>query len=244
MSIYPSQAATLASGLQAVVADTEGGAVIHELDTDCAHGRQVPGPFDDPPKSPNCRFCGIIASDDSTSVPEADRAILETDTYWMMAALGPLVLGHALLVTKHHGRGLLHEPTPTRAAYRRLAQRLRGLPALGRRGLLEVEHGGATTGRPGPCISHTHIHLLPGLGHLGGIFDAHLPRSDIVSESSYIWTSDGTSSRLYNAERLPGQGMRRIFAQSLEVEDWDWLLCPNIPLVRRSRSFWEEALDV
>lgn len=100
--------------------------------------------------------------------------------------------------------------------------------------MLEAEHGGAS---PGPCIDHTHVHVIPGLGSAIDL----LQSADLQPQSGepgYIWLRAGNVERLYLGTGVRGQFLRRSIAGWKGIEDWDWAVAPKLTDVQATISFW------
>src|ERR1700722_16377496 len=82
----------------------------------------------------------------------ANTILLDTNAFIVVPALGPLVLGHALAITKSHSLGLDYLNTSVKASYDKLSARLRRYCERRCGNLLEAEHGGPSFERRGPCI--------------------------------------------------------------------------------------------
>jgi diadenosine tetraphosphate (Ap4A) HIT family hydrolase len=171
--------------------------------------------------------------------------LLRSDAFIAIPALGPLVCGHALIVTIEHAVGLTYLGNSAHEDYNRLSLQLRQY--CGQRGdsLLEVEHGAAFPESRGPCISHTHIHLLPGLGNAVNVLGSRLPPISIEHRITrkprvpYIWLSNGAVERRYDASTAIGQETRRALGSYLSLDDWDWALRPRWDVVDATLNYWK-----
>lgn len=102
----------------------------------------------------NCRFC---------NPPDKERIIYETDNFYVMLSLGPIVEGYLLIVTKEHISTcafIEHEEE-----FDSLASKIREILTAEYGGCLFYEHG-----RAGTCLTfsegskhcyHAHMHCLP-----------------------------------------------------------------------------------
>src|SRR5215471_12439458 len=91
--------------------------------------------------------------------------------FLIVPALGPLVVGHVLVVSAKHKAGLRYLTSADQQDYERLRVQVRSYCKKFGDTLLEAEHGARDTSVRGPCIRHTHVHILPGLGEAGRLFD-------------------------------------------------------------------------
>src|SRR3954462_12978634 len=74
-----------------------------------------------------CVLCKAVTEPDQGHPVEVNRHMLATKGLVVMPALGPLVPGHALVVTRKHSIGLAYEDQSVRDEYLELAERLRGV---------------------------------------------------------------------------------------------------------------------
>lgn len=193
------------------------------------------------PASEQCVFCAmrLCAAHERTL---ENQVLLELSDLQLVPALGPLTRGHAIVVPISHGRGLLTESRSVRDRYRTFAASLRSKLAAQGDDLLEVEHGMADSRSLGPCISHTHVHLLPATGLRIADLEGSLPPRPAEARGAYVWVADGTSQRLFDAQSLRGQGTRQLLAEHLGVQDWDWALFPKYDLIRESIEYWRHLI--
>jgi len=175
----------------------------------------------------------------------ANAIIVRTSHFILIPALGPLVPGHTLVVSKKHSLSLSCLPAKVHSDYRCLRIRLRQYCNERGDSLLEAEHGGISD--RGPCIQHTHVHLLPRLGmHVDALSD-RLPPLEMSREGythlPYIWMSNGVIQRLYDASGAMGQEVRRALGRKLFLDDWDWAMNPRWQMVAITLLYWSELIN-
>ncbi|MCQ9181272.1 hypothetical protein KMT30_19930 [Streptomyces sp. IBSBF 2953] len=197
------------------------------------------------PDRADCELCTAAQGVTPRHFPQpVNRVLLRSRHFVVVPALGPLVPGHALVVGRRHAGGLLTTARRVQTDYAELAALLRAHCALRGQDLLELEHGGATQGGRGPCIDHTHVHLLPGLSHCIGVLDGRLPRLDApprptaAVERPYLWVRNATEARWYDATRAIGQEARRAIGRALQIDDWDWAVSPGWETVKETIGYW------
>lgn len=192
----------------------------------------------------SCELCTAATGVTPGHFPQpVNRVLLRSRHFVVVPALGPLVPGHALVVGRRHAGGLLTTAEQVQEDYARLASRLRAHCALRGRDLLELEHGGTTPGGRGPCIDHTHVHLLPGLSHCIDVLEGRLPRWEAAPPAEavarpYLWVRNAAEARWYDATRAIGQEARRAIGRALEIDDWDWAVSPGWDMVKETIGFW------
>jgi hypothetical protein len=161
----------------------------------------------------------------------------------VIPALGPLVVGHVLIVTTAHTGGLRYLQDDTQRNYEQLSIELREYCARSGDTVLEAEHGANDRAIRGPCIRHTHVHVLPGLGNAAGMFDSRRDLEKVDSSSynridSYVWVNNGEREKVYDASRVIGQEIRQAVGQYLSIDDWDWAVNPKPELIALTIEYW------
>jgi diadenosine tetraphosphate (Ap4A) HIT family hydrolase len=203
------------------------------------------------PKREYCRLCDALSGrlDDGEFRP-CDTILYRTTSFVLLPAIGPLIDGHAMIVSKKHFTSLTAMSEESLAEYAALTQMLRDLPTIGSN-LLEAEHGGITGDLAGGCIAHTHINILPGLASSVELFTTTLSSLSTLTSieelkqvgAPYIMIRGIEQHvRLFEARGLPTQFIRRTLAVQLGVADWNWRTAPEPEGVQRTINFWNIAL--
>jgi diadenosine tetraphosphate (Ap4A) HIT family hydrolase len=161
----------------------------------------------------------------------------------IIPALGPLVVGHVLVISTEHTAGLQYLSAEVQHGYKRLSAKIRQYCARLGDTVLEAEHGAYNGAVRGPCIRHTHIHILPGLGNAAKIFDKRPSLEDANCSSSnlvgsYLWINDGNCDAVYDASQVIGQEIRQTVGEYLGVDDWDWAINPKTVLIKHTIEYW------
>jgi SAM-dependent methyltransferase len=190
-----------------------------------------------------CRMCAVVQVESEPLWTSADPAVLacnrhiiETDNFVVCLALGQIVPGYALLVSK------LHVPCMGALSVR-VWEELEGLKSLVR-GLFEpkfgplvfFEHGRLRESvRMDGAVVHAHMHAatgppgfvegilrkLPFQAAKGGVFS----RRSFENEKSYMLIEDHSNNCYgFNPEvGLPPQYLRRYLAQCAGLQgQWNW----------------------
>lgn len=190
---------------------------------------------------PGCCICRELRKGRSpldfqrkTGLP--NRILAETENFAAFPSLSPIVVGHILLVPKHHISSIaqLHAAFHTEfktfisTLLRRISARLE--PPI------VLEHG-IGNGKIGGCgISHAHLHLLPLSPSVAARVNSQISRSFLFSQLQLAQLADGThnddSYLLFGLkpeelsvafqENVPSQYFRKIIATQLGLERWDW----------------------
>jgi diadenosine tetraphosphate (Ap4A) HIT family hydrolase len=163
--------------------------------------------------------------------------------FLIVPALGPLAVGHVLVISAVHTEGLRYLPEEMQQCYELLSGEIRSYCARLGDNVLEAEHGAREGSVRGPCIRHTHIHILPGLGDVASIFDSNGDLDALKSSASthigpYLWIRNGIREKVYDASRAIGQEIRRTIGENLSIDDWDWIVNPKTELIARTKEYW------
>jgi len=167
--------------------------------------------------------------------------------FLLVPALGPLVVGHVLAISTEHTAGLQYLSAEVQQSYEQLSTKLREYCARLGDTVLEAEHGAHDSSVRGPCIRHTHVHILPGLGNAARIFDGrnNLECINHASNSigSYLWINSGGRGRIYDASQVVGQEIRRSVGEYLRIDDWDWGINPKVRLIALTIEYWNKISE-
>jgi diadenosine tetraphosphate (Ap4A) HIT family hydrolase len=173
----------------------------------------------------------------------ANTILGRNERFVIIPALGPLVVGHVLAVSVAHTAGLRYLPPLVQENYESLSDQVRGYCGQLGDTVLEAEHGARGTSMRGPCIRHTHVHILPGLSKAAKLFEnkhnlKRLNGETSGSVDSYLWISDGRCARTYDGSEVVGQQIRQAIGQHLNFDDWDWAVNPKAGLIASTIAYW------
>lgn len=188
----------------------------------------------------HCDFCDEFSGGTQNAFIElyqgslADRTVLETNSFKVVPSLGQIVQGYLLVIPKTHCCALADLGVELLEELDQLKLRL--VSAMGAEyGTCALfEHGTRAEGSGGCGISHAHLHVLP-LPHAKDPLEklktsfqheriSGITALGIIKPScSYLYYEDTCGScHVFYPTFLPSQYMRRILAESLGVESWDW----------------------
>jgi len=188
----------------------------------------------------HCEFCDEFSGGTRNSFVEryhddhVDRTIVETSGFKVVPSLGHIVQGYLLLIPRDHCCALADLPAESLRELEQLKTMLVGSLRGKYGGYVLFEHGARTENSGGCGISHAHLHAVPLpvekdlLQTLRASF-RHQQISGISglrgapADCSYLYYEDvrGGCYVFYPAY-LPSQYMRRLIAERLGVENWDW----------------------
>jgi diadenosine tetraphosphate (Ap4A) HIT family hydrolase len=201
----------------------------------------------------NCRLCNVLHNPfqfDSGELRPCDTILFKTTNFVLLPSIGPLVCGHAMVVSRMHYSSLASMPQEAIREYEELAQMLFRLPEISGN-LLEAEHGSTRECPAGACVVHTHIHLLPGFMKHHGFLDSSLPVIGTfpnlaaihgVSQPYILLRGNLGEAVMFAADSVPTQAIRRVLCDRLGQSDWDWRVEPRNGLIEETVGFWKAAL--
>jgi len=163
------------------------------------------------------------------------RILLESGPFVVVPSLGPLTVGHVLIVPREHYLSVGGLPP-------RLMEQLASVylavwdfleDKFGQ--CMAFEHGCAEGGkRGGACVDHAHVHLLPAGCALAQRLEA-IGRPGVIADLTELaqWHADGEAylfyesrdrvKRVWSVGAIPSQLLRMLIAGELGVGDrWDW----------------------
>lgn len=212
-----------------------------------------------------CSICDELRLDGRSRLGEAlgdssihNAVLCSSRHYVVIPSIGPLAMGHSLLVTRDHRKSILRSVDAGQLI--ELSTLLRGLYESGfvrRAGaetILCFEHGTSKTSDVELCsTSHAHLHVVP--LQSTQLADVHrvLGRRDEMDQvvlddlssmvsrlEEYIayfeFGADAITrgARVFNASGRPSQYMRRVIMRCLGSQNWDWKVDPRASIVRRA----------
>lgn len=134
--------------------------------------------------------------------------------------------------------------------YEAMVKMLFELPGIGGN-LLEAEHGSTEECDAGACVTHTHIHLMPGFRKHHTFLDNSLR---VVGKFPVLTGIHGFNQpyillranlgnvTMFNADSVPTQTIRRVLCNRLGQPNWDWRTEPRNELIAETVAFWKGAL--
>jgi diadenosine tetraphosphate (Ap4A) HIT family hydrolase len=197
-----------------------------------------------------CALCLAVSQSEGSNFPLYNTHLFSTPGFVILPALGPIVLGHVLVVTRDHITSLGQTGRSTIDEYEALVESVIRRPGYSRRDLLEAEHGSSDQESAGACITHAHVNLIPGLGSLVEVLDHELPRLPIEPSPAgllfppppYIFMRAADHVRLFRAHDVGSQRIRRAIFERLSRDDWDWAVFPHLDVVAATVELWRRIV--
>jgi diadenosine tetraphosphate (Ap4A) HIT family hydrolase len=178
--------------------------------------------------------------------------LLSSPLFVLLPALGALVPGHLLVVSRSHSPSLGGLGCAALAEYQDVVISYRTKLRLQVNDVLEAEHGAGVSGRGGGCIEHAHINLIPRFAQCIDVLDDILPRIGGIADlrdltnlagQPYIFMRAGDVLRVFDATTAPSQLVRRGICQRHGRDDWDWALFPGHENINATLAMWTSQRD-
>jgi hypothetical protein len=114
-----------------------------------------------------------------------------------------------------------------------------------------AEHGGSELTGEGPCISHTHVNVIPSvpdevldLTRVGRPLLAQGLLSELPqTENSYFLIGREGRWKLYDAAYAPSQYLRQLLYTHYGQSDWNWQRSINTQMETKTLSAWTAAFS-
>jgi diadenosine tetraphosphate (Ap4A) HIT family hydrolase len=189
----------------------------------------------------NCDFCEEFSGCNENAFSRIygqelkSRRLLHSQGFVIVPSLGQIVEGHLLIVPVWHYTAFADIPTHLLAQFSQLYERVRSALSYVYGPVLFFEHGVRGTRSGGCGIDHAHMHALPFTGVNEPIEDLKRKHSfkpvrsiseinqQVSANSPYIYYQQ-TNGLAWTGEVdfIPSQYLRRILAESLGINSWDW----------------------
>lgn len=199
-----------------------------------------------------CKLCDVIV--DSLEINNAsklcNRLLYSTKSFLITPCIGPLVPGHILIISKEHFENLSCMNAIERDEINQIFDLLRVKLPKYYSDCLVAEHGAYDFQQnSGACIIHTHLHVIPNCLDSIIAFDAILKYvllnniSELVDiDYPYILAASHDFIRIYNADSVPSQMIRRlILASRGETQNWDWRTQPENDFNEQTIKIWQDV---
>ena len=193
----------------------------------------------------HCSFCEELFGPDEISSPlvktffaEAalsSRTLFETEKLFVVPSLGPLTVGHILVLPKSHYYSVGEIPPADLPELEYVVRESHKILTLTFGSCLAFEHGCVEdVGKPGACIDHAHLHMLPLKGDLRPAIEKRFGCGERIQSLRelrqfagrrvpylYYQDQDG-EGHAYEALEAPSQFFRQVVAVLMHgAENWD-----------------------
>jgi diadenosine tetraphosphate (Ap4A) HIT family hydrolase len=208
-----------------------------------------------------CDFCDEFSGGNQNAftriyapVPKS-RALFESENFVLVPSLGAIAEGHVLIIPKRHYTALADMPHRQIRELSELSERVRQIVFQSYGPSLLFEHGVRSQGSGGCGIDHAHLHTVP-FSHSADpfeILEKKYPFKAVSSIAELNYKAPPNCSYLYyeevcgrswifDVDYMPSQYVRKLLAESIGSQSWDWRNCGREPallaaLVRLSKCF-------
>ncbi len=188
-----------------------------------------------------CDFCDEFAGGTSNAFYDRyqetlrNRVLLATDSFRVFPSIGQMVEGYLLIAPLRHYAALDEMPTRLGDELADICEHVRTILSQTYGPCLFFEHGARAPANGGCGIYHAHLHVVP----LDGAPDpvsglkTRFSYKKLIALTSLSKESDGDAPYLYYEDlisnryqfsvgNLKSQYMRRVLAEALGTNDWDW----------------------
>lgn len=179
-----------------------------------------------------CRFC---------NPPDKERILYESENFYIMLSLGPIVEGYLLLVSKQHIGCCADIPDEQFEEFIFLYEKVKVILKESYGNVICYEHG-----RAGSCLIpssgskhcfHAHMHFIPTKINLNELVKKDFKNSILLKDlsqlrkyfllngSPYLFAEDDKSMNIYpNIVNLKRQYLRFITSRAINQEElYDWV---------------------
>ena len=187
-----------------------------------------------------CRFC---------NPPEPERILYETDNFYVMVSLGPIIEGYLLIVTKEHIGACLNIPDNLFEEFLFIKKKVKRVLLNVYGACLFFEHGkigtSLTMGEDHKHCLHAHLHCIPTNFQLNKVvgqdFASHLFETmnecyeSMKGIDKYLFIEDEVIKTYVPEFKIRKQYLRYKLALSLNHKDrWDWVQNQNWDLINKT----------
>lgn len=200
----------------------------------------------------HCRFC---------NPPNLDRIVYETNNFYVMLSLGPIVEGYLLICSKEHFDCCGKIDSRLGKEFDDLAELVRKILVEAYGNCIFYEHG-----RAGSCMTfsegdkhcyHAHMHCVPVDTKLNSLLDKNFypikhnswedfRKSSHKYNEPYLFVDDGNKvSHLVVKEDIRRQYLRHLTAVSIGNEDlWSWVEHQRPEVIKLGRDKLRPFFDI
>lgn len=190
-----------------------------------------------------CYACAQLLSATGDRMSWYDRHLLANHTGVVIAALGPLVTDHVLVLPRRHVSAFLDLRPEEKSSLLELSQlvaRRLGYDSE----YTVVEHGVRDLTRArSSCFDHAHLHVLPGSWQRPGIGFERVRTGSSTADwpTNYILWRDLAGTHVAVDPGVP-QFLRRVISEQTGRPDtYDWALFPRYRDIRATHRLLDQA---
>lgn len=182
-----------------------------------------------------------------------DTILIQNEDFICIPALGALLPGYVLIVSKRHFIGIneatKRELTSLNCITNEVFKHL-----IYKSGHIMFEHGGATCASSSSCIDHFHIHIAPISQFTAADILSKIPIpytiknkttkqeiQQLSTNAPYLMISDKTETYHLASPSFPSQLIRRVIATMLGMKDeWNWTIYTHENNIKKTIEIFNE----
>lgn len=180
-----------------------------------------------------CPFCSDtkFKNNDLFSLPIKDIILFENENLWVKVDIGPLCVGHILIITQNHYLNFGELSNEIKKDVRKLKEKIKRVYSqVYGTDVLFFEHGSTLDVSAGASINHAHLHCIPYNFDVSGCLNELLgePFSGDWSsfnnnKFSYLYLeSEQIGKLIYKVDALTSQFLRELVAQKMGMDKYSW----------------------
>lgn len=180
-----------------------------------------------------CIFCpgNILKNNYLHNLPGDECILYKSDNLYIQIDIAPITLGHILIIPIKHYLNFFELPKDIKEEVLILQDKIKKYyKDKYNSNVLFFEHGSVIDNMAGSSIDHAHLHCMPmnkpiNLSKdLGSSINYNILKSNINfnNEFGYIYTEYNNKSNLYKVNNLPSQYLRKVIADNLKNNDYNW----------------------
>jgi diadenosine tetraphosphate (Ap4A) HIT family hydrolase len=187
----------------------------------------------------NCDFCDELSKGKENAFARVygslSRVLFDNENFVVMPSLGQIVEGYVLIVPTKHYTAMADMSSDLHEDLTRVCLRVRNSLAQVYGPALFFEHGVRGTEAGGCGVEHAHLHAVPfdaarepidelKKNHSFRMIESISELNQRVSPNSPYLYYEQTNGQAWvcETEHIPSQYVRKLLAESIGIESWDW----------------------
>lgn len=196
---------------------------------------------------PQCRFCYPLSSENQSLVLD------QTDNFYVMLSLGPLVEGYLLVCSKEHYSCLANLPPSLYLEFFKLKEKVNKILKITYGGCIFYEHGQSKSciekSPHEPHCYHTHLHAIPTTVDLFHVLAKDLKvqkissikklREIFIKHNRYLYYEDnlGQVYAFIINKKIRRQYLRWVLGKKLGIpQKANWAKYPGLSKIKAARN--------
>jgi len=208
----------------------------------------------DQPQRDGCPFCKAIAERHMNEAGGRveNTPLYESPSFVVFPALGPVVPGHVVVVSKQHRPSFASLTNTELCEYDALAHDLLPRMPFACAQPIEAEHGATDIDAGGATVVHAHMHWFPAdvdiVSSLEGTMRKSLSGLNVVDlaglpDEPYVFVRrKGAYSHVFVDDGIPSQLLRRLVSDAASDGQWDWRKQAHAAWVVDIVTRWQELI--